>query len=627
VVTGFAALLAGGWISSQIVVNVVNYRVVRLASPDGDIRQFVPATPWLVTLMLAGILVTIAVRRNRTAPDGESGRVSVAGWAGVVRLAWPAWAMAAIVIWWWVAGGPGFVSMCAMAIATGCGITSLCLCGAPWGGDPSAASAVGGEGGRSRGGALIAIALTVAIGLATVWQVHLQYVYWRHFAMGFGDLGLFTQELEYCLPFKEVPERFADTRMGYHAVFMFYALAPLYALFRSPVFLMVVGPLALNVAAVPLWRWVKRSTGSGGIALVVAVSWLLLPSLSRMPFANQYGFQSVYLAVPFVAFALCLGQEGKWRGSHVCLALAVLCEETVCGVAVGWGIYLAFFDRERRATGMVIAAMSAGYLLLITQWIIPHFAAGSTYTRIDLFGELSATAVVERLLGRARSGLYLLALGAPLMPGLIRGWRLLVIIAPTLLLVLLLENPDYLNIKYWHQSTILPPLFIAGVVGALRLPRRPSAERTRCTPWAGALGLFTTVLLMHQFLGATPIAQSYRIHRANSQRLCKDDPRMAAVEYVRSRYARERTRVTATEMMAAHFCDYYEIRKLTWSADAPTDPKSDVLVLDHGDGRDSVVAAGAMDAFELQAAGAGYQLETSVAGVFVWVREQPVEDR
>jgi len=125
---------------------------------------------------------------------------------------------------------------------------------------------------------------------------------------------------------------------------------------------------------------------------------------------------------------------------------------------------------------------------------------------------------------------------------------------------------------------------------------------------------------LHQFLGATPIAQSYRIHRANAERLSKDDPRMAAVEYVRSRYARERTRVTATEMMAAHFCDYYEIRKLTWSADAPTDPRSDVLVLDHGDGRDSVVAAGAMDAFESRAGGAGYRLVENVSGVSIWVR-------
>jgi len=73
-------------------------------------------------------------------------------------------------------------------------------------------------------------------------------------------------------------------------------------------------------------------------------------------------------------------------------------------------------------------------------------------------------------------------------------------------------------------------------------------------------------------------------------------------------------------MMAAHFCDYYEIRKLTWSSDAPTDPQSDVLVLDHGDGRDSVVAAKSMGAFELHAAGAGYRLVMNIAGVSVWVR-------
>jgi hypothetical protein len=633
ILTGGTAFVAGAWISSRFVVNVVNYRTVPVTSDADDIRRFATALPRGVTLILAACLVMIGTRRSR-AGSGEKGPSSferktngvgpAPERASTLRVTWPAWALAAIVSWWWVSGAPNFVSLCGFAVATGCGITSL----GRWGwscADVCSTGPAAGNGVRaSGGGAICAVLLTLSIGLATAWQVYLQHVYWRHFALGFGDFGLFTQELEFCLPFKDVPDRFADTRMGYHAIFLFYALAPLYALFRSPLFLMVVGPLALNIAALAFYRWARRFTGSAGIALLVAVSWLLLPSISRLPFANQYGFQSVYLAVPFIAFAACFAMAGRWRASHACLALGVLCEETVCGVAVGWGVYLALFHRDRRVTGVLIAAISAGYLLLATLWIIPHFAAGAMYTRLDLFGEVSATAVVERLFGRARSGLYLLAVATALLPGLIRGGRLLVAIVPTLALVLLIENPDYLNIKYWHQSSILPLLFMAGAAGALGLSTRGPVERAPGARLAGALGLFTTVLLMHQFLGVTPLARSYRVHLANAS-LRVDDPRMAAVEYVRSRYARERTRITATEMMAAHFCDYFEIRKPTWSPDAPTDPSGDVLVLDHHDGRDNLVRAMAMDRFESHATGAGYELVADVAGVSVWVHPSAIE--
>lgn len=615
---GVAALVLGAWITSRFVVNVVNYEVIALpASADtthAPFRQLVTVVPWV--LVAGGALAMALFGRSRRS-SGVSGVGRTGGLCG-----WPAWALAVIVGMWWIGPGPGFVSLCAFAIAAGCGLRAVarsalsrCADAAP----STATSIPDAERSPRRGDVDLAclIGLVVAIVLATAWQVHLQHVYWRHFALGFGDFGLFTQELEYCLPWKAVADRFVDTRMGYHAVFMFYALAPLYALFRSPVFLMVVGPLALNIAAVAFYGWARRRSGSAPIALALALTWLLLPSLSRMPFANQYGFQSVYLAVPWLAFAICFGLEGRWRASHVCLAGAILCEETVCGVAVGWGAYVALFHRDRRVTGIVIVAVSVAYLLICTQWLIPHFAARGTYTRVDLFGAVSPGVVFDRLFGRMRPALYVLAITAAVIPTALRGARLLVPIAPTLLLVLLIENPDYLNIKYWHQSTLLPLVFMAGAVGAIGQRTGVAGQRPSIAAWPRTIGLLTTALLMHHLLGATPLAQSYRIHLANPA-LRQADPRMAVVEFVRSRFDRTETRVVATEMLAAHFCDFYEIRKLSWRAEAPALPPADVLVIDHGDHRDAVVAAGNLRRFETWAQGHGYRLLDRVAGVSVW---------
>jgi len=179
----------------------------------------------------------------------------------------------------------------------------------------------------------------LAITLWTAVHAAGQHRFWQHFMLGYGDFGFFTVELEQCLPWKEVgPQRFADTGMAYHFMPLFYLLAPLYALFRSPVFLMIVGPLCLSLPALPFYHLARKRTGSALIGLLVAAAWLLLPSVSRLPFANTYGFQAIYPALPFIALAITLAHLGRWRWSCVCLGLALLCKETVCGFGLGWGL-------------------------------------------------------------------------------------------------------------------------------------------------------------------------------------------------------------------------------------------------------------------------------------------------
>ncbi|MCO6436266.1 MAG: DUF2079 domain-containing protein [Phycisphaerae bacterium] len=509
---------------------------------------------------------------------------------------------------------------------------------------------------------IAAWSLAGLIVLATVWHALEQAHFWEHFLLGYADFGFFTTELEHCLPWKDVgPERFADTRLGYHAVWMFYLLVPFYALLRSPLFLMFVGPLALNLAAVAFYTLGRDRSGSRLVGLIVAVGWLCLPSVTRLPYSNTYGFQSIYLAVPWLAFALSLGLRGRWFLSHVCLAAAVLCEETVCGVAFGWGLTLVLFTPRRR-DGLIIMAVSVAYLALMAGWVIPAFAREAEYSRLQLFGDLPVSGLFERLT-RARVLYYLLALMVPLLPGLVGGRRLIVAAIPTLLLVLLLQQRDYLNIKYWHQSSVLPVLYAAAVIGVTNRQYRGASSGSsresggpleimpdlegdagarnareglsgtgegsipgltsisRRVDLAPPVALLVSIGLFHFVMGISPASQAQRIYEADS-RLNSRDPRLDAVEWVRETFPDDQYGVIATERMAAHFTDY----RMVWPAPRArlgAMPIPYVVVLDRSDRWDKIVMEGETELFLHEAEVAGFHPVKVVGSVVVLAPSHP----
>lgn len=457
------------------------------------------------------------------------------------------------------------------------------------------------------------ILLAGAVIASTAWHALAQVDFWRHFLLGYADFGFFTTELEHCLPWADAADRFADTRMGYHCIPFFYLLTPGYALFRSPVFLMVVGPLALNLAALAFYDLARRLTGSASVGLIVGLAWLALPSISRLPYANTYGFQSIYLAVPWLAFVLDFGLTGRWKWAHLCLAGALLCEETVCGVAFGWGLYLLLFTPRRR-DGALIVAIALAYLALTTQVIIPYFATAQTYTRVRLFGDANAGELLARL-ARLRGGWYLLALTAPLLVWLVRAPRLLLAAAPPLALVLMLQNPDWLNLKYWHQSSALPVLFAAAIVSLAKSNPKGREKQSRdregaemeCNPFnplPAALGLLVAALLAHQALGYSPITRTFALQQ-QSRTMAAEDPRLAVVRELRAAIPRDRT-ILATERLAAHFTDYRALY-----AGASPHPTDVVLV----DTRDTWDTSGLRERAASLAASGACRIEGEWAGI------------
>ncbi|HNO77758.1 MAG TPA: DUF2079 domain-containing protein [Phycisphaerae bacterium] len=597
VVSGIILVL-GMCVLDGVLFNVVTYEPIQIDVP----RVSTTKIPWMFALMVLG---APSLMRWQVLEKPERATLEA---LRPVHIIWPVLGLIALV---WLKVSPSYLGASLLFVSLGAA-AAVSVAVKNTNESPEFET---GDYFADAFGRLSGFGLVLGLVLwSTAWHAEMQYSFWQRYMLGYADMGLFVNELEHCLPWREASQRFADTRLGYHAVWMFYLLTPLYALVRHPVFLMVVGPLFLNAAAIPFFLMVKRRGGGSGRAILVACCWLLLPSLSRLPYAGTYGFQSIYLAVPFLAWTWCLAMCDRWKASHVCLVLAVLCEETVCGVAVGWGAYLLLFTKRRR-DGVIIVVGAVAYLLLTTQVIIPHFTSAMTYTRLKLFGDVGVDEVAGRL-ARPEAAYYLVALLAPVAIGLWRHAKLLVVILPTLVLVLLLRDEQYLNIKYWHQSSMLPLIFCAATLavvgekpGASPAPR-PDASRGL------ASGLFFTLLLFHQALGFSPIAQAERLQAA-APPPAEVDPRAQAVAFVHVNFQPREHTILASERIAAHVWEYRAIYPLAVVDSLDDAAWPDVVVVDAHDRWDPVIAADRVDEVLSKANALGYTISARFGDVFV----------
>lgn len=425
--------------------------------------------------------------------------------------------------------------------------------------------------------ALLSIVLLILA--ATILHTRIQINFFEHFMLGHSDIGHFTEELKNSLAGRGLrSDSFENTRLGWHFTPLLYSLAPGYALWPSPIYLMVCGPLLLHLPAIAVYILARRLSGSVRIGWLFAVTWLALPSLSRMVYSNTYGFAWVYMSVPLLAFMLTAFFTERRRTSIVLLLLVWMCEETTTAVTLGLGAYLAFFT-PRRKTGLLIAVGSIVYYLLCVQVLIPHFAATGRYDRLDLFGDLGKTSLdlalsafskpdlfFSRLL-RFQGFYFIASLIIPMAVLPLRGWRIALATVPTLALILLLQNSEWLSIKFWHQATILPVFFVACVVGATKAsvenspPSRTlhllcgNSNASRVDVCRGlAAATLVCACFGHYFYGFSPVSRSYAVY-ANDPFLQAPDARLPAIRRLRSEIPIERT-ILATERLATHFTDY-----------------------------------------------------------------------
>ena len=243
-------------------------------------------------------------------------------------------------------------------------------------------------------------------------------------------------------------------------------------LFPSVYTLLVLQTLFLAAGAVPLYVLAARRTGDERIAVLLALSYLLYPSLA---FANLFDFHEIALAVPLLAWAAERLDAGRMTHTTILLCIALLFKEEVGLITAGFGAY-AFLDGRRRPAGRLLIALGLGWTAGVVYWAVPHIRGGSYLFEGRYQGGLLHNGSVDlSYLTRFLNGDkldYLALLLAPLLfLPLLGGWSI-VLLFPTVGYTLLSTYPLQYDIHYHYAAPLIPLLFAATVTTLNRIPPR-----------------------------------------------------------------------------------------------------------------------------------------------------------
>ena len=291
---------------------------------------------------------------------------------------------------------------------------------------------------------------------------------------------------------------------GGHVFLVLLLVLPLYALWQSPLLLLLLQAAALGLGAWPLARLARGKLGKP-YGIVFAAAYLLYPAMN---YACLYEFHPVTLATPLLLGAAWALIEGKKTAYWILLALALSCREDVAIPAMALGLFALIQAGEMepgRKKNQVLLGL--GTLLAATVWFllcikviqpagVPEAVKGTEAAEAGMSfygwlgnspGEMLNTLLTKPGLVWSNvftepKRLYLLHLLAPV------GFLALLSPAGALALLvslaegLLSQRFSHYSIRYQYSSIVTPLVFLGAVFGARNLLRLLRSPKWRIAP-------------------------------------------------------------------------------------------------------------------------------------------------
>ncbi|MFM9265214.1 DUF2079 domain-containing protein [Tychonema sp. BBK16] len=161
--------------------------------------------------------------------------------------------------------------------------------------------------------------------------------------------------------------------LGQHFVIDFLLWMPLYALFPSPVTLIVLQVTLIAAAGIVLY-FLARHYLSVPISVMIVASYYGANGVIGPTLGNFYE----HCQIPLFVFSLLLALEKqRWVLFWIFAALTLGTREDVGITLFGIGVYLIFSRRYPR-TGMALCAVSFSYVVLITTTVMPMFSVDNS---------------------------------------------------------------------------------------------------------------------------------------------------------------------------------------------------------------------------------------------------------
>jgi len=166
--------------------------------------------------------------------------------------------------------------------------------------------------------------------------------------------------------------------LGDHVSLILFGIAPIYAIFRHPLTLLLLQCLGLALGALPVFAIARRRLGDERVALAFAALYLLHPAIG---FTNLFEFHPEVLATGTLLATFWALDTGRLGATILFGALSVACREDVALVVLMMGLtgLLPSQPSGRRPRRPAFALLALAALSLVLSFVVirPRFASAA----------------------------------------------------------------------------------------------------------------------------------------------------------------------------------------------------------------------------------------------------------
>jgi len=317
---------------------------------------------------------------------------------------------------------------------------------------------------------------TALIALAAAYLLIYSYlsIHRYHKLMsGAWDVGIFDSLFYNTLHGKI----FADYRGPFdHFQPIYFVLVPFYALWQDARMILLLQTAVLTLPVWPLYLLTRQVTGSGVLAAMLGILYLLYPLVGE---ANLYDIHMLSFSPFFFFFMLYFMARRQWRWYWLFLFALLCVKESECVIVFGTGLYL--FSRKEYLRGALTSAIAVAWFFAATLWALP-FITGTPFRHFGRFtglGEIVRWAYVTYL-GQLTAAAYFVRVLAVCLFTLVplcfltaRRWRpFLFVFAPAFAVNMVAKTP-FQNNLFGHYGITVASAALGATALALEGVRPP----------------------------------------------------------------------------------------------------------------------------------------------------------
>ncbi|MDP1719109.1 MAG: DUF2079 domain-containing protein [bacterium] len=278
--------------------------------------------------------------------------------------------------------------------------------------------------------------------------------------------------------------------LGLHMSPWLLVLAPGYAAFPTPYFLLIIQTIFIGLGAWLVYLLAEKILNKQWLALIFGASYLLYPSLQ---WANTYDFHEITSFIPLMLAAFYFIEEEKWGWASFFLVLSASVKEDAILAVLFVGIYLLFrrknviarpkdvailpyFKKNKiRIFGFAVVILALIYFIVAVKILMPAFGGG--VLRFDRYANLGGTPseIIQNVSAHPnllietvftwQKLFYFLLLFLPVAFLPFFSWRTLLLLIPGLAENLLTNYTFQFNSMYHYDAILIPAIFFGAIHG------------------------------------------------------------------------------------------------------------------------------------------------------------------